>query len=123
MSDDHNALITQFYQAFQRLDADAMCACYTDDVVFSDPAFGTLRGKDAADMWVHEGFTNYSENLFVEYFWGKEQGSEYVIGTRRGIRTIPRVRTRRETRGTTRTTRLARSTRQNRRAPSRPPLH
>lgn len=42
--------------------------------------------KDAADMWVHEGFTNYSENLFVEYYWGKEQGSEYVIGTRRVIR-------------------------------------
>lgn len=42
--------------------------------------------RDAADMWIHEGFTNYSENLFVEYFWGNEQGSEYVIGTRRVIR-------------------------------------
>ena len=40
MSDAHNALITRFYQAFQRLDAEAMSACYTDDVVFSDPAFG-----------------------------------------------------------------------------------
>jgi len=51
MSDVHNALITRFYQAFQRLDADAMAACYTDDVVFSDPAFGELRGRDAGDMW------------------------------------------------------------------------
>ena len=51
MSDVHDALINRFYQAFQRLDAEAMAACYTDDVVFSDPAFGTLRGKDAADMW------------------------------------------------------------------------
>ena len=51
MSDAHNALITQFYQAFQRLDAEAMSACYTDDVVFSDPAFGELRGRDAGDMW------------------------------------------------------------------------
>src|SRR3546814_19381464 len=51
MSDAHNALITRFYQAFQRLDADAMSACYTDDVVFSDPAFGELRGRDAGDMW------------------------------------------------------------------------
>lgn len=42
--------------------------------------------RDAADMWIHEGFTNYSENLFVEYYWGKEKGSEYVIGTRRVIR-------------------------------------
>ncbi|MDD0972782.1 nuclear transport factor 2 family protein [Pseudomonas fontis] len=51
MSEAHSELITRFYQAFQRLDAEAMVACYTDDVVFSDPAFGTLRGKDAGDMW------------------------------------------------------------------------
>lgn len=42
--------------------------------------------KDAADMWVHEGFTNYSENLFTEYYWGKEDGAKYVIGTRKNIR-------------------------------------
>jgi len=41
--------------------------------------------KDAADMWIHEGFTNYSENLFVEFYWGKQAGSDYVIGSRRGI--------------------------------------
>ena len=51
MSDVHDALINRFYQAFQRLDAEAMAACYTDDVVFSDPAFGELRGRDAGDMW------------------------------------------------------------------------
>ena len=36
-------------------------------------------------MWVHEGFTCYSENLYVDYFFGKEAAAEYVIGTRRGI--------------------------------------
>ena len=41
--------------------------------------------KDIADMWIHEGFTCYSENLYVDYFFGKEASSEYVIGTRRGI--------------------------------------
>ena len=41
--------------------------------------------KDIADMWVHEGFTCYSENLYVDYFFGKEASAEYVIGTRRGI--------------------------------------
>ena len=51
MSQDHPALITRFYQAFQQLDAEAMAACYTDDVLFSDPVFGELRGRDAADMW------------------------------------------------------------------------
>ena len=42
--------------------------------------------KDIADMWVHEGFTTYSEKLFVDYHFGKKASSEYVIGTRRGIR-------------------------------------
>ena len=41
--------------------------------------------KDIADMWVHEGFTCYSENLYVDYFFGKDASAEYVIGTRRGI--------------------------------------
>ena len=42
--------------------------------------------KDAADMWVHEGFTNYSENLFVEYHFGKKDAEDYVIGSRKNIR-------------------------------------
>ncbi len=41
--------------------------------------------KDAADMWVHEGFTSYSESLFTEYFYGKEAGAEYTRGLRVGI--------------------------------------
>ena len=40
---------------------------------------------DIADMLLHEGFTTYSENLYVEYFFGKEAGSEYVISSRKGI--------------------------------------
>jgi aminopeptidase N len=42
--------------------------------------------KDAADMWIHEGFTNYSENLFVEYWFGKKEAEDYVIGSRKNIR-------------------------------------
>jgi aminopeptidase N len=41
--------------------------------------------KDAADMWIHEGFTAYSENLFLDYYFGKEASADYVIGTRRNI--------------------------------------
>jgi aminopeptidase N len=41
--------------------------------------------KDNADMWVHEGFTNYSENLYTEFYYGKEAGADYVIGTRKQI--------------------------------------
>ena len=41
--------------------------------------------KDAADMWVHEGFTAYSENLFLDYHYGTEASADYVIGTRANI--------------------------------------
>ena len=41
--------------------------------------------KDAADMWIHEGFTAYSENLFLDYYFGSEASADYVIGTRRNI--------------------------------------
>ncbi len=44
-----------------------------------------ITNKDVADMWIHEGFTSYSENLFLEYYYGKQAGAEYVIGTRRNI--------------------------------------
>ncbi|NNJ89842.1 MAG: M1 family metallopeptidase [Eudoraea sp.] len=42
--------------------------------------------KDIADMWVHEGFTAYSENLYLNYHQGKTASSEYVVGTRNNIR-------------------------------------
>lgn len=42
--------------------------------------------KDIADMWIHEGFTAYSENLYLDYYYGKEAASAYVIGTRMNIR-------------------------------------
>jgi ketosteroid isomerase-like protein len=51
MSHPNTELIQRFYEAFQRRDAEAMAACYADDVVFSDPVFGELRGEEARDMW------------------------------------------------------------------------
>lgn len=41
--------------------------------------------QDVADMWIHESFTNYSESLFLDYYYGKEAGQEYVRGTRTKI--------------------------------------
>lgn len=42
--------------------------------------------KDAADMWIHESFTNYSENLFVEYHFTEKEAQDYVIGCRKLVR-------------------------------------
>ena len=41
-----------------------------------------ITTKDIADMWVHEGFTTYSEGLFVECQQGKEAGARYLVGLR-----------------------------------------
>lgn len=41
--------------------------------------------RDVADMWIHEGFTNYSESLFLDYFYGEKAASEYVRGLRLNI--------------------------------------
>lgn len=45
----------------------------------------SITTKDIAEMWVHEGFTNYSEVLFTEYYYGKEAGNDYCYGLRKNI--------------------------------------
>ncbi|MEQ1678056.1 MAG: nuclear transport factor 2 family protein [Chitinophagaceae bacterium] len=47
----HTDVITKFYTAFGKLDHETMNSCYSDDIVFSDPAFGLLRGEEAKYMW------------------------------------------------------------------------
>jgi aminopeptidase N len=44
-----------------------------------------ITTTDIADMWVHEGFTSYSESLFTEYHFGKEAGASYTRGLRANI--------------------------------------
>jgi aminopeptidase N len=45
----------------------------------------SITYKDIADMWIHESFTAYSENLYLDYHFGKEASADYVIGTRANI--------------------------------------
>lgn len=47
----HTELIDSFYTALASQDGDAMAACYHDQAVFEDPAFGELEARDARDMW------------------------------------------------------------------------
>ena len=51
MSISNEEVITNFYSAFARRDHEAMNACYSDDIVFSDPVFGFLRGDEVKYMW------------------------------------------------------------------------
>lgn len=45
----------------------------------------SITNQDVADMWIHESFTSYSENLYLDYHFGKKASAEYVIGTRARI--------------------------------------
>lgn len=45
-----------------------------------------ITSNDIADMWVHEGITDYSETLFVECKYGKAAADAYTQGLRRTIR-------------------------------------
>jgi aminopeptidase N len=91
---EHQSSVTYgnfFRNGFMQRDP---CACGVgfkfDFIIVHESAhewFGNnISMKDAADMWIHEGFANYSENLFVEYHFGKKDAEDYVIGTRRSIR-------------------------------------
>jgi aminopeptidase N len=44
-----------------------------------------ITSRDIADMWIHESFTNYSETLFTDYWYGRDAGNAYVQGTRKNI--------------------------------------
>ena len=45
----------------------------------------SITTKDIADMWVHEGFTSYSESIYTECRFGKKAGAEYTRGLRENI--------------------------------------
>ncbi len=45
----------------------------------------SITSSDIADMWIHESFTNYSETLFTDFYFGKAAGNAYVEGTRKNI--------------------------------------
>ena len=45
------ALIDKFYSAFQNRDYKTMNSCYSEGIVFNDPAFGLLRGDEVRAMW------------------------------------------------------------------------
>ena len=68
-------IIEQFYTAFQKLDVDTMLSLYHDDIEFTDPAFGTLKGNDAKNMWrmicsKAKGFSlNYNQVTETSAHW------------------------------------------------------
>lgn len=82
MSHPNAELISRFYQAFQRQDAEAMAACYADDVQFSDPVFTHLQGSEASDMW--RMLTSRAQNFSLEFSnvqADEQRGSAHWVAT------------------------------------------
>lgn len=73
--DANEQLISNFYSAFQKRDAAAMNACYSDDIVFYDPVFELLEHGRAKDMW--EMLCKNAKDLSIEYGSIKALDEEY----------------------------------------------
>lgn len=90
IEEQHQQIIAQFYTAFQQLNTAKMISFYDDDVVFQDPVFGQLRGKQAKNMWrmlIERGKSSLRINFYdvrgtttggnaiweADYLFGKEK--------------------------------------------------
>lgn len=79
-------IIEQFYTAFAQQNVEDMIACYHKEIIFSDPAFGTLAGEEVAAMWrmliarskgnlkiEYQVLNAHSAQWQAEYYYGKNQ--------------------------------------------------
>jgi len=48
---NNKELVNKFYTAFQQKDYQAMNNCYSENIVFFDPAFELLKGDEVRSMW------------------------------------------------------------------------
>jgi aminopeptidase N len=44
-----------------------------------------ITARDSADMWIHEGFTTYTEAVYVECLKGYDKGQQYVNGLKGNV--------------------------------------
>jgi aminopeptidase N len=45
----------------------------------------SITSRDIADMWIHEGFTMYSESVFIECLHGYDKALAFINGEKRNI--------------------------------------
>lgn len=45
----------------------------------------SITSKDIADMWIHEGFTTYTETVFIECIKGYEEAQKYINGQSKSV--------------------------------------
>src|SRR5690349_12457002 len=62
---NNRELVEKFYTAFQHRDHAKMNECYSENIVFSDPAFGVLEGDEVRAMW--EMLCQRAADLKIEF--------------------------------------------------------
>jgi aminopeptidase N len=45
-----------------------------------------ISAADVSDMWIHEGWTTYLEDLYVEHLFGREDALKYINGYKSKVR-------------------------------------
>ncbi|MFC6877983.1 M1 family metallopeptidase [Flavobacterium myungsuense] len=45
----------------------------------------SITSKDIADMWIHEGFTMYTEAVYIECLYGYEKAMKYINGMKQNV--------------------------------------
>ncbi len=98
MGHTNDALIERFYEAFSRLDGNAMAACYAPNSRFSDPVFPALHGEEPGAMW--KMLTGRAQDLtvaLVEHDADVHRGSahwlaDYTFSTGRRVHNDVRAR-------------------------------
>jgi ketosteroid isomerase-like protein len=68
-------LINKFFSAFQKKDYETMNSCYTDEIVFFDPAFEILKGEEVRCMW--EMLCKNARDFSLSYSNIKKLDDEY----------------------------------------------
>lgn len=68
--------IERLYGAMNAHDGEAMAACYAEDAVFEDPAFGVLRDGRVKDMW--RMLCARAEDLAVELRDHDERSAHWI---------------------------------------------
>ena len=51
----------------------------------------SITSRDIADMWIHEGFTTYSETVFVECLYGYDKAMEYINGQKQLVQNNKKI--------------------------------
>lgn len=92
-------LVETFFQSMGRGDFRTLNACYSHDIIYSDPIFGLLKGDDVRMMWqmLLEGAKDISvkileiEDVDEEYITCRYSISYFFEPTGRTISNLPKA--------------------------------